>query len=142
MVIFLRYFSQVSLNSKTIIKALILGVLSSVAVIAVLMCIASLIFTFSGLLPYEYLQYIMLIVVAIGVYFGGYIAARINKSQGLILGVLNSVIVFIALLICGFCISEQSTITLTTLLKFITVFVFSALGGIKGVNVKEKIRIK
>lgn len=83
----------------------------------------------------------MLVVDALGVLFGGYIAARVNKSQGLILGLINGAIILVALLIIGFCMSSD-TLTLNTLLKTIVILIFSALGGIKGVNIKEKIRIK
>lgn len=137
----MRYFTNISLNDRTFIKALILGVLSSVAMIAVLMCIMSTVLLFSSLLPYEYLEYIMLAIDALGVLFGGYIAARINRSQGLVLGLLNGAIIFIALLIIGFCMSS-GTVTLITLFKAVVTLLFSAIGGIRGVNVKEKIHIK
>ena len=83
----------------------------------------------------------MLAIDAIGVLFGSYVGARINKSQGLIIGLINGAIIFVALLICGFCINT-GTLTIITLLKAVVVLLFSAFGGIKGVNVKEKIRIK
>lgn len=83
----------------------------------------------------------MLAVIGIAVFFGTYIAARINKSKGLYLGIANGAIVYIALLSSGFC-SGSGTITIFTLLKLITCLIFSILGGIKGVNVKDKIRIK
>lgn len=137
----MRYFTNISLNNRTFIKALVFGVLSSVAMIVILMSIMSAVLTFSGLLPYEYLQYIMLVIDGIGVLFGGYIAARISKSQGLILGLINGAIVFIALLICGFCINT-GTLTIITLLKAVVILLFSSFGGVKGVNVKDKIRIK
>ena len=137
----MRYFSNISQSNRAFILALVLGVTSSVAMIVILMCVMSAILTFSALLPYEYLQYIMLAVDGLGVLFGGYIAARVNKSQGLILGLLNGAIIFIALLICGFCMNTDS-ITIITLIKAVVILLFSALGGIKGVNVKEKIRIK
>lgn len=137
----MRYFTNISLNNSAFIKALILGVFSSVAMITILMCVVSAILLFSSLLPYEYLQYIMLAVDTLGVLFGGYIAARVNKSQGLVLGLVNGAIILVALLIIGFCLSSD-TLTLNTLLKVVVIMIFSALGGIKGVNVKEKIRIK
>ena len=137
----MRYFTSISVDKRTFIKAIVFGVLSSVATIVVLMSILSAVLNFSGLLPYEYLQYILLAVDAIGVLFGSYIAARISKSQGLILGLINGAIVFIALLICGFCVNS-GTITLITLLKALVILLFSSFGGVKGVNVKEKIRIK
>ncbi|MBE6823973.1 MAG: TIGR04086 family membrane protein [Ruminococcaceae bacterium] len=137
----MRYFSNISSDKQTFIKSLILGVVSSVAMIAVLLCVVTVILLSVSLLPYEYLSYIMLVIDAIGVLFGGYIAARINKSQGLILGLLNGFIVFVAFLICGFSTTSDN-ITLITALKAIVILLFSAFGGIKGVNVKEKIRIK
>ncbi len=137
----MRNFSNLSLNNTAFIKALIIGVASSVITIALTLCIITAIFTASAMLPYEYLEYIMLIPDAIGVLAGGYIAARINKSNGLFIGLCNGAIVFLALIISGFCITPE-TLTLITLLKAVVILLFSAFGGIKGVNVKEKIRIK
>ncbi len=137
----MRYFSNISSDKQMFIKSLILGVVSSVAIIAMLLCAMSVIFLSASLLPYEYLSYIMLIIDAIGVLLGSYIAARINKSQGLILGLLNGFIVFVALVICGFATTSES-LTIITGLKAVIILLFSAFGGIKGVNVKEKIRIK
>ncbi len=137
----MRYFSNISSDKQMLIKSLILGVVSSVAMIVIFLCGMSVIFLSASLLPYEYLSYIMLVIDAVGVLIGSYIAARINKSQGLILGLLNGFIVFVALLICGFATASES-ITIITALKAIVMLLFSAFGGIKGVNVKEKIRIK
>lgn len=137
----MRNFSNISLNNTAFIKALIIGVASSVITIALMLCIITAIFSASAMLPYEYLEYIMLIPDAIGVLAGSYIAARINKSNGLFIGLCNGAIVFLALIISGFCITPE-TLTLITLLKAVVILLFSAFGGIKGVNVKEKIRIK
>ena len=137
----MRNFSNISLNNTAFIKALIIGVASSVITIALMLCIITAIFTASAMLPYEYLEYIMLIPDAIGVLAGSYIAARINKSNGLFIGLCNGAIVFLALIISGFCITPE-TLTLITLLKAVVILLFSAFGGIKGVNVKQKIRIK
>lgn len=126
---------------KNFIKSLIIGVLSSVAIILSLTCLTAILLLVSSIIPFAYLDYIMLVIIAIGVTFGGYIAARINKSQGLYLGLSNGAIIYIALIISGFCISSD-TLTIITLLKAAITLIFSAIGGIKGVNTKEKIRIK
>ncbi len=128
-------------TKREFIKSLIIGVISSVAFIIVLTCILSVIMLISSVLPYEYIDYIMLVIDAIGVLLGGYIAARINKSQGLYLGLLNGAVIFLALIISGLCVSN-ATLTVITLLKAFIILIFSAIGGIKGVNTKEKIRIK
>ena len=109
--------------------------------ISVLLCVVTVILLVSSLLPYEYLAYIMLVVDAIGALFGGYVAARINKRQGLLLGALNGAIVFVALIIAGFCVSND-TLTIITLLKAIIIVLCSAFGGVRGVNVKDKLHIK
>lgn len=137
----MRYFSNISLNKSSFIKAIILGVISSVVMMTILMCITATVFLFSSLLPYEYLEYVMLIIDAIAVFFGAYIASRINKNQGLYLGLINGSIIMVAILICGFS-SSADTLSIITLIKVIVILISSALGGIKGVNVKEKIRIK
>ena len=123
------------------IKAVILGGVSSTCIMAILMCITAVILTTSALLPYEYLAYIMLFIEAISVFFGGYIASRVNKSKGLILGLINGGIIFTPITLSGL-ISSGDTITYITLLKLVSIMLFSILGGIKGVNVKEKIHIK
>ena len=137
----MRYFSNIAPDSRSFVKALILGVVSSVVMISVLMCITSVVLLISSQLPYEYLEYIMLAIDAISVFIGGYIAGRLNKSQGLILDLACGVIVLLSIIIGGF-ISSPQTITLITLLKAVAIIIFSALGGIKGVNTKEKIHIK
>ena len=83
----------------------------------------------------------MLAVDAISVFFGGYVAARINKQKGLIIGAGVGAIVLVSVLISGLSI-PYTTQTLLTLFKIITIPLMSALGGVKGVNKKEKIRIK
>ncbi|MBQ6626970.1 MAG: TIGR04086 family membrane protein [Ruminococcus sp.] len=129
-----------SLN-KSFIKALIVGSVVSLCIIVVLLCIMSAVLLGVSMLPYEYLSYIMLIFDAIAVFIGSYVAARINKESGLFIGLLNGGIVFIAILISGFCVSPE-TLSIVTLLKAVIILVFSSLGGIKGVNTKEKIHIR
>ena len=129
-----------SLN-KSFIKALIVGSVVSLCIIVVLLCIMTAVLLGVSMLPYEYLSYIMLIFDAIAVFMGSYVAARINKESGLFIGLLNGGIVFIAILISGFCVSPE-TLSIVTLLKAVIILVFSSLGGIKGVNTKEKIHIR
>lgn len=137
----MRSFSNYSINNSAFVKSLIIGVVSSVAMITVLLCIVTVVLLVSALLPYEYLQYIMLAVDGIGVLFGAYIAGRMNKSQGLLLGLSIGFIVFVALTIVAFA-TVSGALTLTTLLKAIVLLIFSCIGAVKGVNAKEKIHIK
>ena len=137
----MRNFESTIQDNKTIIKAIIMGVVSSVSIASIIMCIVATILTFSSLLPYEYLAYIMIFILCISVFFVGYIASRINKSKGLILGLINGVIIFSAISLSGMFLSEN-TVSYITLIRFVAITVCSILGGIKGVNKKEKIHIR
>ena len=128
-------------DNKRMIKAVILGAVSSTCILAILLCVTTVILTASSLLPYEYLAYIMLFIEAVSVFFGGYISSRINKSKGLVLGLINGTIIFTAITLSGL-IKSSETVTYLTLLKLVVILIFSVLGGIKGVNIKEKIHIK
>ena len=123
------------------LKSILIGVLSSVVIIAILMCILSVIFLLSSSLPSQYLEYILLGLEIVGVLCGAYIAARILKQQGLIVGLTVSGIVFAAIIIAGFSIGTDS-ITYFTPVRAVILPLCGALAGIKGVNRKEKIRIK
>ena len=137
----MRSISYFDKNSSKFLKAVIISTSASVVLIIALMCILSALLTISSALPYEYLAFIMLAVIGISVFIGTYIAARINKSKGLYIGITNGFIVYIALLSSGFCMSGE-TITILTLLKPLICCVCSMLGGVKGVNVKDKIKIR
>lgn len=123
------------------IKSVLIGVSSAVVVIAVLMCLMCVIFLSAASLPYEYLEYLMLAVDMIGVLVGAYIAARISGQNGLIIGLLTSGIILVALMIAGFA-SGFDSLSMITLLRAVVILGAGAFGGIRGVNRKEKIRIK
>ncbi len=137
----MRNFENTFQDNKIFIKAIIIGVISSTCIACIIMCIMTAILTFSSLLPYEYLAYIMILILSVSVFFGGYITSRISKSKGLILGLINGIIIFCALYLSGI-FMNNATITYITLIKFFAITICSILGGIKGVNKKEKIHIR
>lgn len=122
------------------VRALMIGTAIAVAVMALLLCAVSGLLTMTSGVPYSVLPYILLAVPGCGALVGGYIAAAINKSRGLILGLICGGILFIILFAVGLGTGEN--IGLMTLLRLLVLTVCGILGGIKGVNKKEKIRIK
>ena len=121
-------------------KALIIGSILNMLLIIITTTIISLLMVISGNLFESAADYIMLASFAIGGYFGGYTAARINKANGLLLGVLSGIVVFIIMLILGFSM-DTADITYMLLLKALAILLPSAIGGVKGVNKKEKLKI-
>ena len=126
-------------TAKTM-KALITGSGVNIMIILIMTVVVSLFLVVSGNLFESVAGYIMLVPLLIGGYSGGYTAARIKKSGGLMYGVLSSVIVFIFMLIIGFA-TGSAEITYMLLLKALALMLPSAIGGVKGVNKKEKLKI-
>ena len=133
--------SVFQLNKGGAAKAVIFGVLISLAVIIVITCLISAALLFAPSVPYSALPYIALAADAAGAFTGAYFAASKAKSKGLVTGLLCSGFVFLILLIAGFA-AGSGTLTAVTALKLVVLLVFGALGGIKGVNKKDRIRIK
>lgn len=127
-------------RSSNSVKAVIISVLVNVLITALCLLFLCLIMTMSGALFEGSLKYLTLIPLALGGYTGGFCAGRINKEKGMMLGAVSGFIVFIAMIIISF--SLQSTdITYMIILKGIAIVLFSAIGGVKGINKKEKFRI-
>lgn len=132
--------TSVSVNKKAI-RGVIFGVLGGSLVTILLTLICSFILLMSGKLPYELLDYITLAFAGLGAFAGGYIASRIIKSAGLVWGAITGLIMFIIVFIAGFS-NQNGGITMLTLYKLLIILLCSSLGGIIGVNKKDKLKIK
>ena len=126
-------------TSKTI-KSVIAGVLVNAAVVLITTILLTLFLSIAGKLFENVAIYLMLVPLILGGYAGGFTGARINGSNGLIMGVLTSSIVLIIMLIAGFA-GYNTDITYMILIKAVCLVFSSILGGIKGVNKKEKFKI-
>ena len=133
--------SVFQLNKGGVIKPIVFGVLISLAFIFIMTCVICLALLFFPSVPYSAMPYIMLAADAVGCFIGAWFAASRIGSRGLVNGLICSGAVFILMLIAGF-ISDSGTLTLVTPLKLAVMLLFGALGGIKGVNRKERLHIK
>lgn len=129
------------INKGRIAKALSIGAAGAVAVILLTTCIISAVFLMLSSIPKDALPYIMLAADAAGAFVGGCIAAAVNGSKGLAVGLSCGSIVFLIFLVIGL-LSGAADIGAVTFIKLGVLLLFGALGGIKGVNRKEKLHIK
>ena len=104
-------------------------------------CILSVIVLTSGLLPADITNYVMIVLLAMGTFFGGFIATKINKSAGLLIGLITGFVIFMLVTITGL-INSSDSVTILTLIKLITTVIFGGLGGIAGLKKRERIHIK
>ena len=130
-----------SVNKGQVIKALGIGTAVSLGVILMMLCLISGVLMMLSGIPFDALPYIVLAADAVGIFAGGYITAAIVKSRGLIFGLLCGISVFLCMLIIGLC-SGYFSPNAIVLIRFGVLAVFGILGGIKGVNRKEKLHIK
>lgn len=128
------------LNKKLTVKAILFGVLISLLISIILMCCVSAFILTNGLLPSELTNIITISTLGAGTIVGGAVASRITKSAGLITGLITGFTVFLLVTIIGLCKSSDS-ITYLTFIRLAVTVIFGGIGGIIGVNKKEKIHI-
>lgn len=130
-----------SVNKAKSIKAVGIGTVAGLAVILLTMCLISGIVMIMPSVPRDILPFAALAGVAAGTFIGGCIAAAITGSKGLITGLINGAAIFICLMLFGM-ITGPFEPGVMTIIRLVITAVFSALGGIKGVNRKEKLHIR
>ena len=122
-------------DKKQLIKSVFVGVLTSALTEIILMSLFSVLIITSGLLPADITDYIMVAVTAMSVFCGGFICAKVNKSSGLICGLLTAAAVFVIL-------QSEAVLTPLSLIKLGAMLICGCAGGVLGVNQKEKVFIK
>lgn len=128
-------------DNQKLVKAIIIGVFLSLICIIILTCLSALVISFLPTIPYGGLPYIMLAVEGLGVIPGAYVASAIAKSRGMMIGAICGSIVFLILLAVGMSASTDS-LSVMTLVRAVVLIVLGVLGGILGVNRKEKVHIR
>lgn len=128
-------------NGEKRFKAIIFGVIIGAALCALLLAIFSVLFSKAGFLPTEYLWIFVTAILALSGFAGGYVSSAIYKSKGLLTGLITGAVLFLAVA-AGTFLNESSDPNELLLYKALALIVCGAIGGIIGVNKKEKIKIK
>ena len=76
-------------DKKRLIKAIVTGMLCGILTSVTLMCIFALVMTKGGLLPTEVINLLLSGFLAVGAFAGGFVAVKINRGAGLIVGALT-----------------------------------------------------
>ena len=125
-------------DKKQLIKSVFVGVLTSALTEIILMSLFSVLIITSGLLPADITDYIMVAVTAMSVLCGGFICAKVNKSSGLICGLLTAAAVFVIITVIGL-LQSEAVLTPLSLIKLGAMLICGCAGGVLGVNQKEKV---
>ena len=133
--------SEFDRDKGRIAKSVLIGVLSSVVLAVLLTCLFSVMLHMMSGIPYDVIDYVMVAIEGFSVLIGAYIACVIVKSKGLIIGALCGAISLLIVFAVGMSMSKNN-IGLLTIIRSIVMLLCGVIGGIMGVNRKEKVRIK
>ena len=122
-------------DKKKLIKAVSFGSLCGVLGCVLLMCVFAVIMLTSGLLGAEITDYIMIAVTALGALAGGFVAAKLNRGAGLIVGAITGAVIFLLVTIAG--ISKGGSVSALTGIRAAAVILGGIAGGICGVKEKK-----
>ena len=127
-------------DNNKLLKATATGFILSIIFTVILSCLFALILSFTSGIPYGIIDYAAVGIEGISVFSGAYIAAALVKSQGIIIGALCGVTFFI--LTAALALSTGSAdIGVITVIRLAVLLICGIVGGILGVNKKERIKI-
>lgn len=127
-------------DKKKAVKAVAFGVLSGITITIILICLLSLGMLAGGLLPAEILEYAVTAVFALGAFAGGFIATKINKGAGLIIGLITGLTMFVVVTIAALTRNAEA-VTILTVIKLALSVVAGGLGGVLGLRERKRIDI-
>ena len=133
--------SDFGIDKGRVVKAVAIGVLCSVVLAVLLACLFSMMLNMMSGIPYEIIDYVMVAIEGFSVLIGAYIACVVAKSKGLIIGALCGAISLLIVFAVGMSMAKNN-IGLLTVIRSAVMLLCGIIGGIMGVNRKDKVRIK
>ena len=119
------------------ITAILTGIICGVILCSGIMLLSSFILFKTGTLPLDIAYILMQITGAVSAFTGGYIAVRIYKSNGLLIGLITSAIMFLIVFCIGLIVCIEP-VSFSTLTKCIAMLCAGMAGGILSVNKRKK----
>ena len=128
-------------EGKSLLKPILIGAASGFLIMLILLALFAFVIRMMPGVPYQALDYITLGIEGVSVLSGAYFAGVIAKSRGLIIGAICGCLTLLVLFSCGLSVSGNDIGWLTPV-KCAVILLCSIVGGIAGVNRKEKLHIK
>ncbi len=111
---------------------------SFLGILIILVCLLIFSFVMTKIdIPEQLVSVMTTIALCFGSYWGGYVASKNRGKNGILIGSLTGLIIFVVIFIAGV-ILVKSSITLGFITKLIITVICAAIGGIIGVNSKIK----
>jgi len=125
-------------GKKRMIKSVVTGLLCGMLVSVVLMCLAALAMTKTGLLPVWIVEYLTAGCLAAGAFAGGFIAAKLNHGAALTIGAITGAAMITALLLTA-ALRGEAEFSPLFFIKLGAAVAGGSLGGILSVHERKRI---
>lgn len=123
-------------ESMKFLKPVFVGTAVGALVTTVVLMLLSLLLSLQNI-PQMLITPMVLVALGLGSFAGGHLAAKLTHEKGLIVGLCCGILLFFMLWLFGFRLNENS-FGLLAVVKLAVALVFSALGGVTGVNIKKR----
>ena len=128
-------------DNRKIIKATAAGISCAIVIDIILTLVFAFIIKMMSGIPYGVIDYVTTAAEGFSILLGAYIAGAIAKGKGLIIGASCGCVMLLIVFACGLSTAEND-IGIMTPIKCAVIIICGLIGGIAGVNRKEKVRIK
>ncbi|MCQ4022463.1 MULTISPECIES: TIGR04086 family membrane protein [unclassified Ruminococcus] len=120
------------------VKGIVIGGIAEIIVCILLFLITAFALTKAGYIPDNIISTLTTVLSGASCFVGGFIAGRLVKKSGIFIGAATGVILLLLQLIISL-ISGGFSLSIMIIIKAAALILSGAIGGIFGVNKKEKL---
>lgn len=120
------------------IKGIIIGSIAEIVACILLFLLTAFVLTKAGYIPDSFISTVTTVLSTLSCLAGGFVSGRIVRKSGILIGSATGFILFFVQLLISL-ISGRLSPTVLILIKAAAMILGGAIGGIVGVNKKEKI---
>jgi len=121
-----------------IFRAVLIGATVGIVVCAMLIMLMTIVVLQLKSIPLGALSIITQLIGVLGAFVGSYITVRIAKQNGMVLGIITGLLLFIIIVLVGVTTTAE-TLTVNTLIKGVAMTIAGCIGGIIAVNKKHRV---
>ena len=125
-------------SSSSPFKPIVVSSLIGILCIALVLAGISLLFTIQDI-PHAAVEPLALLASGLGCIMAGFLCAKLNVKNGLIMGCACGLFIFGVILIAGY-MAVDGQFNLSTLFKGIIFILCGAIGGVLGVNTRPAVK--